>query len=80
MLTTGYSPPFIFDPKTKTGGNKTFIGGATSMKDSGEGPERGNTMIYIIVGICAALALILGITLLVVVRRTKKCKSHNHGK
>lgn len=50
------------------------------MKGSGEGAERGKTMIYIIVGIVAALALILGITVLVVCRRRKQRQSRNHGK
>lgn len=78
-LTTGYSTPFIYDPKNKTEGNKTYIGGPTSMKDSGEGAESGNTTIYIVVGICVALALISGISLYVVCRRRRERKSRNHG-
>lgn len=50
------------------------------MKDSGEGAESGNTTIYIVVGICAALALISGISLFAVCRRRKEHKLHNHGK
>ncbi|XP_052681170.1 uncharacterized protein LOC128161798 isoform X2 [Crassostrea angulata] len=77
-LTTDYSMPFIYSPKDKTGGNKSTVGGTTSMKGSGKDADHGNTMIYIIGGICSALVLILGITVLVVCRRRKRGQSRNH--
>lgn len=77
-LTTDYSMPFIYSPKNKTVGNKTTVSDTTSMKGSGEGADRGNTtMIYIIMGISAALLLILGITLFVVCKRRKQRQSRN---
>lgn len=80
-LTTDYSMPFIYSPKNKTEGNKTTVSDTTSMKGSGEGADRGNTMmIYIIMGISAALLLILGITLFVVCKRRKQRQSRNQGK
>lgn len=79
-LTTDYSMPFIYSPKDKTGGNKSTNGGTTSMKGSGKDADHGNTTIYIIGGICSALVLILGITVLVVCRRRKQGQSRNHGK
>ncbi|XP_065940944.1 uncharacterized protein [Magallana gigas] len=77
-LTTDYSMPFIYSPKDKTGGNKSTVGGTTSMKGSGKDADHGNTTIYIIGGICSALVLILGITVLVVCRRRKRGQSRNH--
>lgn len=71
-------PTTTLSPKNKTEGNKTTVSDTTSMKGSGEGADRGNTtMIYIIMGISAALLLILGITLFVVCKRRKQRQSRN---
>lgn len=71
-------PTTTLSPKDKTGGNKSTVGGTTSMKGSGKDADHGNTTIYIIGGICSALVLILGITVLVVCRRRKRGQSRNH--
>lgn len=71
-------PTTTLSPKDKTGGNKSTVGGTTSMKGSGKDADHDNTTIYIIAGICSALVLILGITVLVVCRRRKQGQSRNH--
>lgn len=71
--------PLNYDPREKT----QEIEDTKLMRGRGEDEDRSNTSIYMVVGICAAVAVILGVillTLLLVVRKKKGCKSSDHSK
>lgn len=78
LTLTKYMTPLNFDTQKKTQEIEMENDGTKLMRGRGEGKDSSNTTIYMAVGICAAVTVVTLMTLLLVVRRKKGCKSSDH--